>query len=186
MAKAKLDAAGEKADASLLAASTLADAKVTAFDETIDARKSAAKLKADASTKELKLYDEVIASAVISGNKVPSFDEWLPKYRRSGAVSISFGAREDIKAKKYFTSPKGLVADVDKYISSDEVQNQLIRHSDDPGKLDREKISMKEQYIRGKITGSGGDITGAKLEGRTFVFTVKWPDGTITEVRYAN
>ena len=110
---------------------------------------------------------------------------------KAGATTIGdvigrAGATADVKAQKYFTDPEGLVSDIDKYMNSKEVRSKLIQYSDDPNKQEMETIRVKEKFIRGKITASGGDIVDEKIEGRTFVFTVKWPDGHTSEVRYAN
>jgi len=95
------------------------------------------------------------------------------------------GAVENVKAKKYFADPKGLARDVDRYINSNEARDQIIRYSD-PHKIEVETIRLKEKFIRSRIASAGGTIVDERLEGRTFVFTVKWPDGTTSEVRYAN
>ena len=122
---------------------------------------------------------------------VGSFNEWMLTMAKAGAINLGDivarkEATKDVSAKKYFTDPKGLVQDVDKFISSDEVQNELFQYSDTPQSLEREKVSRKEQFIEGKITSSGGTIVKARLDGRTFVWEVKWPDGTVSEVKYAN
>ena len=121
----------------------------------------------------------------------PEMMEAAKELKKSGATNISLGekveAKEafaDVKAKKYFTDPKGLVGDVDKYINSEEVQNRLFAL--DPSQRDRETIREKEKYIMNKITSTGGEIVASRLEGRTFVWSVKWPDGKTSEVRYAN
>jgi hypothetical protein len=188
----KLLAAGKKADAKVLAADMLVknrDTLTTTQKEYAQGVKEGfeGNLREwkDGTLKEKRLYDEYVASSVIAKDEVKPFHKWMMDWRKAGGVNISLGAREDIKAKKYYTSPKGLVADVNKYISSDEVQNELIRYSDDPVKLNQEKIRLKEQYIVGKLSNSG-EILDSWLEGRTFVFKVKWLDGSVSEVRYAN
>jgi len=94
--------------------------------------------------------------------------------------------KADIKAKKYFTDPKGLTSDVEKYINSDDVQRRLFAL--DPSEQDKAAIAEKEKFIISKITGAGGkiDYNKTRVEGRTFVFVVTWPDGKTSEVRYAN
>ena len=197
LAKAKLAAADKTSEAKLTAASKLADAKLKAFDGRTAAQKEYDQgvkegFKGDlkewkeGTVREKRVYDEYVASSVIAKSKVEPFHKWLPDWRKSGATQITVGEKLDVKAKKYFTDPKGLVSDVEKYVGSKTAQNQLFRYSGDPVKHDQETVRMKEQYIRNKIIGSNGKILNAKLEGRTFVFTVEWFDGSVSEVRYAN
>jgi len=127
----------------------------------------------------------------VEGGYEGGFNEWLHQMRRAGATRISLGEKVEtaealgqVKSKQYFTDPKGLSQDVDKYIDTEEVQNELF--TVDPSLRERTKVQKKEQYIRNRIIGSGGEIQDAKLEGRNFIFTVKWPDGKTSEVRYAN
>ena len=121
-----------------------------------------------------------------------SFHDWLRDMTAlGGGLSLEeYGKRRevsaDIESKKYFTDPKGLAQDVDKYINTDEVQNQLIQFADDPRQREIETVRAREKYITGKIAAAGGSIVNAELDGRTFVFTVKWPDGKTSEVRYVN
>ena len=120
-----------------------------------------------------------------------TFDEWVREMAQAGAMNLGEfikrkNVTEDIQAQKYFTDPKGLVADVDKYIASDTARRDLAQY--EPGSREREiaTVRAKENYIKGKITSSGGKIVDERLDGRTFVFKVKWPNGNTTEVRYAN
>lgn len=120
-----------------------------------------------------------------------TFNEWLLSLAKAGAMNLGDllekeRGKGEVKGQLYFTDPKGLVADVDKYVSSEEVQNNLFQYASDPRKMEVETIRAKEKFIRRKITSSGGEIVDEKLDGRTFVFTVKWSDGTTSEVRYAN
>jgi hypothetical protein len=126
-----------------------------------------------------------------SGGYTGSFNQWMFDMAKAGAINLGDvverkKATEDIDAQKYFTNPKGLAADIDKYIASEEVQNQLFAYATDPKKRETETIRAKENYIIRKIAAAGGQIISSKLDGRTFVFKVKWPDGDISEVRYAN
>lgn len=141
----------------------------------------------DLRTTHQKDYDR----AVDEGYK-GTFPEWVRDITAlSGGLDLGeFKKRKeataDIEAKKYFTDPKGLVADVDKHVASEEIQNQLFQYSGDTKKREVETVRAKEKFIRGKIAASGGAIVDEKLDGRTFVFKVKWNDGSTSEVRYAN
>jgi len=116
----------------------------------------------------------------------PKLMESAKELAASGATSISLGERLDIKAQKYFTDPKGLVADVDKYINTENVQSNLMQHEIGSPERETAILTEKEKFIKGKIAASGGKIIKSELDGRDFVWTVKWPDKSITEVRYAN
>ncbi len=90
----------------------------------------------------------------------------------------------DIKSKKFFTDPKGLSSTVRKRLSSDEFQNKIFSLSES----DRDKTTVQEaenESVR-LIKNSGGTIVDSRVEGRTFIWTVKWPDGSTSEVKYAN
>jgi len=139
----------------------------------------------DAKTTHQKEFDQAKAEGY-KGN----FQEWLRDITALGG-GLSLGEKvaeheafADVKSKKYFTDPKGIAADVDKYVNTEEVQNKLMPLA--PAKRDRETVREKENFIVSKIVSAGGKIVGSKIEGRTFVWTVKWPDGKTTEVRYAN
>ena len=126
-----------------------------------------------------------------AGGYSGSFNQWMLDMAKAGAINLGdivqrTEATKDISAKKYFTDPKGLSTDVDKYVASEEVQNQLFAYATDPKKREIETVRAKEKFITGKIAAAGGQIVDAKLDGRTFVFSIKWPDGTTSEVRYAN
>ena len=122
--------------------------------------------------------------------KDPELMDAATELARAGRDVINIGERTglvaDVKAKKYFTDPKGLAQDVDKHVTSEEVQSQLFQFAADPRQREIETIRAKERFITNKIIASGGTIVEQKLDGRTFVYTVKWPDGETTEVRYAN
>jgi len=138
------------------------------------------------STTHKKDYDQAV-----KGGYKGEFNEWMLEMAKAGAINLGDiverkKATEDIEAQKYFTNPKGLAADVGKHISSDEIQNKLIRFSNDPKKLKIETVRASEEFIVGKITGAGGKILESKLEGRNFVWKVEWPDGTTSEVKHAN
>jgi len=120
-----------------------------------------------------------------------SFNEWMLEMAKAGAINLSDiverkAATADVEARKYFTDPEGLVSDVDKHVSSKEVRSQLFQYADDPRQKEIETVRAKEKFIRGKIVATGGKIVAEKLDGRNFVYTVKWPDGTTSEVTYAN
>lgn len=89
----------------------------------------------------------------------------------------------DVKTKKYFTDPSGLAKTIDDRINSEEVQNRLF--SLDPSEKPRALSAEKSSIIANEITAAGGDIVDRRQEGSIRIWTVKWPDGTTSEVRHA-
>jgi hypothetical protein len=120
-----------------------------------------------------------------------SYQDWRTEIAKAGGTNISIGekvetarALGEVKNKAWFTSPEGMMADLDKLINTEDVQNQLIRYK---GEKRAEAVSrIRENYIDSRITGFGGEILDKRLDGTTFVWKVKWPDGTISEVRDAH
>ena len=125
----------------------------------------------------------------VEGGYSGSFHDWMLEMAKAGAINLGEvtarkAAVEDISAIKYFTDPKGLSQDINKFINSNDIQNQLIQV--EGAERGRKKAQLTETFITSKIASAGGIITDSKLEGRTFVWTVQWPDGTTSEVRHAN
>lgn len=123
----------------------------------------------------------------------PGFNKWLTKYRKSGTTGTSLGEKieqrkafADIDAVKYFTDPKGLIEDINKYMSSKEVRRKLLVFSDDKATKDKKSYELKEKFIQSKINAAGGEILDGRLEGKTVIWTVKWPDGSTSEVKDDN
>ena len=107
----------------------------------------------------------------------------------SGGLTLDeFAARKevtgDIESRQYFTDPKGLAKDVDNYANSKEARRELIQYADQPKELKKQTILKKAKFVESKITASGGKIQEVKMDGRTRVWTVKWPNGKTSEVRY--
>ena len=120
-----------------------------------------------------------------------TLEQWKTDLAKAARININIGekveqaeALADVKARKYFTDPEGLTKDVTKYIKDAE---GTLFASGLPGEPARKKAEaqLAYDYIKGKIA-SNGKVTNEKLEGRTFVFTVQWNDGKVSEVRYAN
>jgi len=120
----------------------------------------------------------------------PAFGEWLTRYQESGATRISLGEKvetreafADVDARKFFTDPKGMANDVGKWIDD---TTQRVQWALEDTEIDRQrkKAEMSAQYIRGKITSAGGEVKNIKVDGRTMIWTVKWPDGKTSEVKY--
>jgi len=142
--------------------------------------------------RENKTTHEKDYKASVEGGYKGTFHEWL-REMTSLSGGLNLGEKKDVEemkdavaAKSYFSDPKGLVTDVDRYVNTEDVQNSLFQFADDPRKMEMEKIRKKESFINSKIKSAGGQILKQVLDGRDFVWSVKWPDGKITEVRYAN
>jgi len=116
----------------------------------------------------------------------PEFNEWLFKYKEASATKISLSeklteleAKGELKARMYFTDPEGMTADLDTLLKT---KRSEIMTSANPS---RKKAELAEDWIEGKIVNKGGTILDKHLEGSTFIWRVKWPDGKTGEVKYA-
>jgi len=136
-----------------------------------------------AKTAHQKDYEAAVASGYSGG-----FNTWLHDLTRSGATTINIAgavekekALSEIKGQTYFNDP-GWVDDIGKHIGSEDVQNELFQ-SKDPAKY---KATETVKYIEGKIKAGGGDITGVEWDkdGKTMVWTVKWPSGDTKKIKY--
>jgi hypothetical protein len=135
-------------------------------------------------TTHKKDYDEAVA-----GGYRGTFNEWMLAMAKAGATTIGditgrAQALADIKGQTYFKDPKW-TSDLDKQISSEEVQNELFQLEGD-AKVQR-KAEYKVEFIENKITAGGGTVTDIKWaeDGKTMVWTVKWPSGDTEEVKHA-
>lgn len=120
----------------------------------------------------------------------PEFAKWYEDKYKSG-VNVNIDqqvekaeAMDRVEARSYFTSPKGLATDVDKFVETRGAKMKLMQHLDDPETLEVETARLKEDFVDKKIQASGGKILGKRVEDNTIVWTVKWPDGKTSEVRY--
>ena len=118
-----------------------------------------------------------------------SFNEWMLEMAKAGAITIGeitgrAEAKADVDAVKYFTDPKGLSSDVDKYMKSEEVQNQLFEAGFDPEVKDLTTNEIKVKFIEDKIVSTGGSIEDVKFVNGKMSWTVKWPNGITETVSY--
>ena len=115
----------------------------------------------------------------------------------TGAPKISIGerlkeevAKSELEGQKYFNNPKS-TEDFNKYMSSSEVRDII---SSVPGKTGSPEYKTNVadatageivKFWRDKIIAGSGTIQSAKLtsSGKIMVWTVKWKDGTTSEVR---
>jgi hypothetical protein len=112
---------------------------------------------------------------------------------KAGATTIGDvvgreSAKAKVKSKAYFSDPKGLVKDVQAHINSEEVQNKLFEYVADPKTRAIETARAAENFIRRQIAAAEGTIIDARVDKPTkaFIFTVKWPDDSTSEVKYVN
>jgi len=148
--------------------------------------------------KESKTTHQKDYNSAVAGGYEGTFHEWMLEMAKTGAAQFNFGetaakakagaeGRAEAERKTYFTSPGGLSKDLSKYMESEGVADTLFKMSlDNPNNIPMLKSRLAEQFIDGKIEAVGGKIVDKKLDGKTFVWTVQWPDGTTTEVRHAN
>ena len=128
--------------------------------------------------------------AAVKAGYEGSFNTWLTDMTKAGAINLGDLTKKlettaDVKTEKYFTSPTGLNKDTKKYLSSDDVQFGLAKLTD-PTEKKKYISGEAEKYIKSTIAAAGGQIQSARLDGTTFVWSVKWPNGKVSEVRYAN
>ena len=145
--------------------------------------------KNEASTSYQKEYQQ----AVDEGYPKKSFNKWLGWRLRQGATIISLGeklkeetAKSELQGQKYFNDPKS-TEDLNKHMSSPGVLDVI---SSVPGKgaiYEANKADAtageKVKWYRDKIIAGSGTIQSAKLIGKTMVWTVKWKNGTTSEVK---
>lgn len=119
----------------------------------------------------------------------PELKALAVELKTAGATRIGLPKQLDIKAKKWLTDPKGLPVAIDKHVEEAKKSIDYIKllAEDDPkGHLKSRFIREKTvAFIEGRITGMGGSIVSVKMDGRTRVWTIKWPDKSESEVRYA-
>ncbi len=87
-----------------------------------------------------------------------------------------------LKGQLYFDDPKS-VEDLTKHMSSKGVRTKIL-FADDPKEAEAEE---RVKFFEGKIAAGNGVIQDIKLseDGRTMIWTVKWPSGDIEEIKRA-
>jgi hypothetical protein len=134
-------------------------------------------------TTHKKDYDEAV-----KGGYRGDFNTWLLSMAKAGAINLS-GKLEEVKAKselkgqEYFNDPKW-VDDIDKRVAAfNKDQAWLVPEKDRP--IAAAKIKVKA--IEDKILAGSGVIQNVAMDkdGRTMVWTVKWPSGDIKVIKHA-
>lgn len=119
----------------------------------------------------------------------PEIMKGAKELARSGATRISIGEKlaekkafADIQGQLYFKDPDW-VGDLSKHMSSKAVRSATVL-SDDPGTT---KAKEQVKFIESKISAGGGAIQDVKFaeDGKTMIWTIKWPSGDIEEVKHA-
>lgn len=137
-----------------------------------------------AKTEHMKDYE-----GALKGGYKGSFDQWMLDMRKAGATRITLGekveekkAMSELGGQLYFNNPKW-TEDLGKHLSSEDVQNVLFR-SDNPK---QERAAETVKFVEGKIVAGGGTIQNVKwdTDGRTMVWTVKWPSGDTKVIKQA-
>lgn len=113
--------------------------------------------------------------------------------KASGATRISLGEKmaekkaiSEMQGEDYFRDPKW-VDDITDHLSSRAVKskvNQAIAEGKDSSPIVAEE---KVRYIEAKVKAGGGTIEDVKWDedGKTIVWTVRWPSGSIERIRHA-
>lgn len=117
-----------------------------------------------------------------------TFQEWkMGLARAAGGIDDYLTKRRGAKDIDIEAAPREYFAgrwrqDIEKKIEDDPT---LDVYYGTP-KYEVERARSAERHTEGEIISRGGKIVEKKLDGRTFVWVVQWPDGTTSEVRYAN
>jgi uncharacterized short protein YbdD (DUF466 family) len=115
------------------------------------------------------------------------------KLAQAGAPRIGTPEKLDLQERSqqvkdigYFKT-QDFIGDIDKYMTSDDVENHLMRFGPKTSgntKRLQEEAAIKIQFINRRIENLG-KVVDIKVDGRTIVFKVNWNNGTTGEVRYA-
>jgi len=115
-----------------------------------------------------------------------NFHQWRIELAKAGAVSIGdLTAREQAKDTVadigYFSKSKGgLVDDIEKLYKDPVISGQISAAT----KPKEAKAQVAADFIKQKIIGSGGTVTGIRRVGGTLIWSVTWKDGTKGEVKH--
>jgi len=141
-------------------------------------------LQREVRTTHQKDYDRAV-----KGGYKGDFQTWLRDMTALGG-GLTLGEKKqvaemqtEVKNKSYFTDPKGLPNDIDKYINSEDVQNTLFQFAGEPKKLNVRKAELEAEYIRSSLISSGAKILSVTADGRTLIWKVQYKDGTTGEVK---
>lgn len=143
--------------------------------------------------KDVRTSNQKDYESAKSGGYTGSFHEWLTDLRKSGATKIDIGTKVtealklgSIKGQQYFQNPDW-VDDVKDNINKDKelktkLEDAMLRNK--PTDTIVAEASVK--YIESKIKAGRGNIEEVKwdTDGKTIVWSVKWPSGQTEEVRY--
>ena len=123
-------------------------------------------------------------------NQHPGLLKYQKELAQAGAPKIENVIQKSkelakLQGQKYFENPSW-VDDVNKYLNTNEVQNQLIQYIDNPNEYNKLKATFSADYIKNKIVSGGGKIQNVRYDkaSHELVWTVKWPSGDVTEVRH--
>lgn len=134
--------------------------------------------------------EESIYSIYKLAQSDPAFKDFFFSQKQAGATRITLG--EKVEEKKalaglegqfFFKDPKWTDV-VDKRINSEEVQNRTFSLPE--AKRSRAIAEEKVKVIEEKINAGGGTIIDIAWDkdGKTMVWTVKWPSGDTEKIRY--
>jgi len=135
-----------------------------------------------AKTTHKKDYDEAVA-----GGYKGSFHNWMLEMAKAGAINLGEKLTEkkemgELGGQLYFDNPKW-TTDLSGHLDSKSIRTQ-VSMSDDPN-LTRSVETVK--FVEGKIAAGGGSIQSVVMDkdGKTMVWTVRWPSGDVKTIRQA-
>lgn len=139
----------------------------------------------DARTTHGKDYERAVAEGYTGG-----FQNWLRDMTAlGGGLSLEqkvtqAEAMADVKSKKYFSDPTKVSKDLETYLDSADAWATIQGAPE--GQQPKVRATLIEEWYESKIKTAGGKIVSKRLEGKDFVWTVKWPNGATSEVIHAN
>ena len=137
-----------------------------------------------ATTTHMKDYEEAVASGYPKGK----FNQWMLEMAKAGAINLGGKLEEkkalsELEGQLYFNNPKW-TEDINKQTAEfDKNQAWLVPEKDRP--LAKSKVIVKT--IEDKIAAGSGAIQSVTIDkdGKTMVWTVKWPSGDVKTIKQA-
>jgi len=131
-----------------------------------------------------KDYDEAVKSGYKGG-----FSTWMLDMAKAGAINLGTKVEEkktlsELGGQLYFNDPKW-TADLHKGIEEFKTKDlwNVLDEKDRPLAISKERV----KFVEGKIAAGSGAIQSVVMDkdGKTMVWTVKWPSGDTKTIRQA-
>jgi hypothetical protein len=133
--------------------------------------------------------------AVSQGYK-GSYLDWKLKLASAGRSNVTVNVEgkkelaqvlQDVKDSRYFTDPaSGIGADFGKHLETRGVRQNLLKYDPKSNEYVGAKAEEAEKFYEQKFKQGGAQVLERRVEGRDLIWKVKFPDGTVKEIRYGN